>query len=96
MSDVSNDPAVDVHVEERTADSDEDLNRGDQEGPRGARLVPGDRVDEAREFTLAGDVDPNPTPQADGTVSVSTLVDTDRVDAAGNVVREVRVEVREV
>lgn len=88
-----NDPAVDTHVEVRTADSDEDLNRGDQEGPRGARLVPGDRVDEARAFVLAGDVDPEPTPQADGSVARSTLVQTSTRDAAGNPVGVVRVEV---
>lgn len=52
-SGVGNDPLVDVNVGERTAQTDDELNRGDQEGPEGARLVPGDRIDEVRRYRTA-------------------------------------------
>lgn len=97
---VENDPTTDVHVEQRTADSRDDLNIDDQATPEGALLVPGgghedDRTELARAFVLAGDVADDPTPQTDGAVVVSTLVKTDRVTASGAPVYEVRPERRE-
>jgi hypothetical protein len=85
---LTNDPSIDVHIEQRTADSDDDLNRADQRTPRGALLVP---VDDDPDFVVAADVDPDPTPQVDGSFVRSHLVDTGRTDAAGNPVRVVKV-----
>lgn len=92
----TNDVHIDVHVEERTADSDEDLGREDNElfgapdpEPKEAPLR------QNKERLVDEDVTLPATPLVDDRVSESRVIRTDATDAEGRSVYQVVVDVHE-